>query len=187
MDEEHPLNPITPYAASKAATDLTAISYMRTFGLPVSLVRPFNAYGPRQNDQAYAGLIPAVVRRVLRGDPVIVHGDGEQTRDYTYVSDVVRGVIQVAECDDALGVVANLGSGQEYTVNELVSGVLAALGQPDHPVEHGPPRPGDVRRLVAAIDRAAMISGYAPSVGLAEGLRETVQWYLSLDPPANSR
>lgn len=179
MDEDHPLRPHTPYAAAKAATDLTALSYAGTFGLETVLVRPFNTYGERQNDGAYAGLLPIVVRRVLAGEPVHVHGDGEQTRDLTYVADTVAGTLAAAVCDDALGGTFNLGHGSESSVNAIVAAILAAMDRPDHPVEHVAPRAGDVRRLLADTSRAHAAFGYAPRVSLAEGLERTVRWYVS--------
>jgi len=179
MDEEHPLRPHTPYAAAKAATDLTALSYAHTFGLETVLVRPFNTYGERQNDGAYAGLLPIVVRRVLAGEPVQIHGDGEQTRDLTYVSDTVAGTLAAATSAAALDGTFNLGHGSESSVNEIVTALLAALGRPDHPVEHVDPRPGDVRRLLADTSRAHAAFGYSPRVSLADGLERTVRWYVS--------
>jgi UDP-glucose 4-epimerase len=179
MDEEHPLHPHTPYAAAKAATDLAALSYARTFGLEAVLVRPFNTYGERQNDGAYAGLLPIVVRRVLAGEPVQIHGDGEQTRDLTYVSDTVAGTLAAATSAAALDGIFNLGHGSESSVNEIVTALLAALERPGHPVEHVSPRPGDVRRLLADTRRAREAFGYAPRVSLADGLVRTVRWYVS--------
>lgn len=178
MDEEHPLHPETPYAASKAATDLIADSYRRTFGLEVVTIRPFNAYGPRQNDRSYAGLIPTVVTNVLDGVAVTVHGDGRQTRDYAYVGDVAAATVRAAEIDDALGRTFNLGAGREDTVLEVVRLLLDALGVPDWPVVHGAARPGDVLRLYADTQRAAAELAYSPSVELVDGLRQTVEWYL---------
>lgn len=179
MSEDHPLAPHTPYAAAKAATDLTALSYARTFDLETVLVRPFNTYGERQNDGAYAGLLPIVVRRVLAGESVEIHGDGEQTRDLTYVSDTVAGTLAAASSVAALGGTFNLGHGSESSVNDTVAALLSALGRPDHPVEHVAPRPGDVRRLLADTSRAHSAFGYAPRVALADGLARTVSWYVS--------
>lgn len=178
MGEDHPLGAHTPYAAAKAATDLVALSYAHTFALDVVIVRPFNTYGERQNDGAYAGLIPAVVRAVLSGDPVTVHGDGEQTRDMTYVADTVQGTLLAATAVDASERIFNVGSGAEASVNELVQALLRALGRPDHPVLSGPARPGDVRRLFADVRRAREQLGYAPSIELDDGLTRTVNWYL---------
>ena len=179
MSEEHPFRPATPYAASKAATDLVALSYGATFGLEVAVVRPFNAFGPRQNPGIYAGLIPVVINRVLTGEPVTVHGDGEQTRDYVFVSDVVPATLSIAILDAALGRSVNVASGSERTVNELVAAILDALGEPDWPVVHVDPRPGDVRRLLGDITLARDLVGYRPEVTLEAGLLETVNWYRS--------
>lgn len=182
MSEDHPQHPHTPYAAAKAATDLTALSYATTFGLETTVVRPFNTYGERQNDGAYAGLLPIVVRRVQADQPVEIHGDGEQTRDLTYVADTVAGTLAAAVSDAALGGVFNLGHGSESSVNDTVAAILAALDRPDHPVEHVAPRPGDVRRLLADTSRANAAFGYRPETSLAEGLERTVRWYVSSRP-----
>ncbi len=179
MGEDHPLRPHTPYAAAKAATDLTALSYAHTFDLETTVVRPFNTYGERQNDGAYAGLLPLVVRRVQAGETVEIYGDGEQTRDLTYVTDTVAGTLAAAVTDAAVGRVFNLGHGSESSVNDTVAAILAALGRPDHPVEHVAPRPGDVRRLLADTSAAKAAFGYQPAVALADGLERTVRWYVS--------
>jgi UDP-glucose 4-epimerase len=177
MDEAHPLLAHTPYAAAKAATDLVANSYATTFGLEVVTVRPFNTYGERQNDAAYAGLIPAVVGRVARGEPVEIHGDGLQTRDMTHVDDTVRGTLAIASSDEALGLTLNLGSSREASVNLMVELLLEALGAPEHPVEHVDARIGDVRRLLADTSLAERVVGYRPTVSLRDGLARTVNWY----------
>lgn len=182
MAEDHPLHPHTPYAASKSATDHVALSYWITFGLPTTIVRPFNAYGPRQNDKAYAGLIPQVVRDVDAGRAVTIHGDGEQTRDYTHARDVASATLKLAEHDGALGRAFNTGSGRELTVNSLVASLLRALGEPEWPVVYGPPRPGDVRRLIADVTAAHELVGFETSVDLDEGLVETVAWYREAAP-----
>ena len=177
MAEDHPLRPHTPYAAAKAASDLVALGYHTTFGLDVTVVRPFNTYGERQNDAAYAGLIPAVVRLVQAGEPVVIDGDGRQSRDMTYVSDTIAGAIAVAAADGLTGRTFNLGRGTDHPVEEMVRIVLDEMGASEHPVVHGPARPGDVRRLVADVSAARRAVGYAPRVGLREGLARTVDWY----------
>jgi UDP-glucose 4-epimerase len=182
MSEDHPLGAHTPYAAAKAATDLVALSYYMTFGLDTIIVRPFNAYGERQNATAYAGLIPVVIRNVLAGEPVVVNGDGAQSRDMTHVSDTVRGTLALAAASELSGQAFNLGHGTEASVNEMVQALLDALDVPDHPVEHGPERLGDVRRLLADITAAQEAVGYAPQVSVADGFRRTVNWYLESLP-----
>jgi UDP-glucose 4-epimerase len=180
MPESHALNPETPYAASKAATDMIADSYRRTFGMPVLTIRPFNAYGPRQNDASYAGLIPTVVNNVLNGEPVTIHGDGEQTRDYAYVGHIAAATARAAVLDSAIGKTFNVGAGREDTVTDIVALLLDALGVPDWPVVHGAPRIGDVRRLYADSSLAARELGHTPSMSLDQGLRLTVEWYLQV-------
>lgn len=177
MPETHPLAPHTPYAAAKAATDLVAASYATTFGLEVVTVRPFNTYGERQNAGAYAGIIPAVLNRVRAGLPVEIYGDGEQTRDMTYVRDTVAGSLAAAAADEAASMTLNIGSGSEASVNEIVGYLLEAVGRPDHPVEHVAPRLGDVRRLLADVSLARETIGYEPQVALRDGLARTVAWY----------
>jgi UDP-glucose 4-epimerase len=184
MGEDHPLRPHTPYAAAKAASDLVALSYHTTFGLDITIVRPFNAYGERQNDAAHAGLIPTVIRRVQDGEPVVIDGDGRQTRDMTHVADTVAGAIAIAAADRVSGRAFNLGQGSEHPVDEIVRLVLEAMGAPEHPVVRGPARPGDVRRLVADVSAARRTVGYAPRVGLREGLARTVDWYAATRVPA---
>lgn len=178
MPEEHPLGAHTPYAASKAASDLVVASYAKTFDLEAVTVRPFNTYGERQNAGAYAGLIPAVVRAVLAGEPVQIHGDGEQTRDMCYVHDTVAATLAIAREDVSAGEVFNIGTGEEASVKEMVRLILEGLGRPSHPVEHVAPRPGDVQRLVADTSRLREITRFEIQTPLGEGLARTVNWYL---------
>ncbi|MCO6452477.1 MAG: GDP-mannose 4,6-dehydratase [Caldilineales bacterium] len=178
MDEMHPLLARTPYAAAKAAADLLVQSYQHTFDLEATIVRPFNNYGPRQNDQNYAGIIPIVVRRVLAGKPPVIFGNGEQTRDYSFVTDVADGIVQLARSEATAGQTLNLASGQEITVNDLVHGIAAAMNY-DGPIEYAPERPGDVRRHLADVTRARALIGYQPRTELRSGLQQTVDWYLN--------
>ena len=187
MDEGHPLAPSTPYAASKAAGDHVALSYQRAFGLDVAVVRPFNCYGPRQNEGAYAGVIPVVARRALRGDPVAIHGDGSQTRDFTFVADLVDAAVRVYEQPATRGIVLNIASQREVSITALVHTLLRVLDV-DVPVVHEPPRPGDVRRHCGSVERAARLIGFRPWRSLDEGLVETLAWYRQLlSEPEDSR
>ncbi|MDO9224755.1 MAG: GDP-mannose 4,6-dehydratase [Pseudomonadota bacterium] len=179
MGEAHPLEAETPYAASKVATDSIALSYHRTFGIDAVVLRPFNNYGPRQNDKAYAGIIPIVANRVKAGAPISIHGDGEQTRDFIYVGDTARATLMLAERDDVVGEVFNVGSGKETSVNALVGLMVELMGQPEYPLEYGPARPGDVRRHLAGVAKAEQALGFAPEVSLREGMAETLAWYRS--------
>lgn len=177
MDEGHPHDAITPYAASKSAADHIIDSYVQTFGIDATVVRPFNNFGPRQNPGSYAGIIPTVVRRVSSGLPVEIHGDGEQTRDFIYAPETADMIVRVFESESARGRVLNIASGVETSVNELVRRLLAALDAPDHPVEHVDARPGDVRRHCADVSLARKLLDYEPRELSDEDLAETVRWY----------
>jgi len=176
MDEEHPLVPSTPYAASKAAADHVVLSYRETFGADVAIVRPFNTFGPRQNEGAYAGVIPLVTQRALRGEPVIIYGDGAQTRDFTFVADVAQAAVRVYEEASTRGRVLNVASGREVTVNALVDELLGVLGA-EVPIVHEASRPGDVRRHCGSVALAGELIGFRPGESLSQGLAETVRWY----------
>jgi len=177
MDEKHPLGSCTPYAASKAAADLLVLSYQQTFHIDAAILRPFNNYGPRQNHDSYAGLIPIVARRVKEGRPIQIYGDGEQTRDYLFVRDTVNAFVRVYEEERTRGKVINIGSGRETSVNALVSALLDVIGVPDYPVVHTAPRPGDVRRHCAGIELARGLIGFEPVTLSQNNLKETMDWY----------
>jgi UDP-glucose 4-epimerase len=178
MDEQHPLIPLTPYAASKTASDHIVFSYWRTFGVDAAVLRPFNNFGPRQNDGTYCGIIPIVIRRVLRGEPVEIYGDGEQTRDFIFVRDTTAAAIRCYETPESRGKVVNIASGKEISINELVQVILDVMGVPNHPVRHTPPRAGDVRRHWGGIALAEELLGFRPQVTIHDGLQETVAWYV---------
>lgn len=131
MDEEHPHDAITPYAASKSAADRIIESYIRTFAIDATIVRPFNNFGPRQNIGSYAGIIPIVVRRVMEGLPIEIHGDGDQTRDFIFADETADLIVQVADSEACRGQILNVASGRETSVNELV----------ETPQGHGGARP----------------------------------------------
>lgn len=177
MDESHPNVPSTPYAASKLAGDHVVLSYWHTFGLDATVVRPFNNFGPRQNAGTYAGIIPIVVERATRGEPIEIHGDGEQTRDFVFVRDTADAAVRLFGTPAARGRIVNVASGREVSVNELVRAMLEILGT-DVTVRHVAPRPGDVRRHLASIELARELVGYEPRTSLRDGLAETIAWYL---------
>lgn len=181
MDESHPPVPSTPYAASKLAGDQIVLSYVHTFGLDASIIRPFNNFGPRQNAGTYAGIIPIVVDRAGRGEPIEIYGDGEQTRDFVFVRDTAEAAIRIHAEPATRGRILNIARGREVSVNELVRLLLEALGS-SVPVHHVEARLGDVRRHLASIDLARELIGYEPATPLREGLAETVAWYQSMSP-----
>ncbi len=176
MDESHPLLPSTPYAASKAAGDQVVLSYRHTFGLDAAIVRPFNNFGPRQNEGAYAGVIPIVIRRALQREPVIIYGDGEQTRDFVFVRTTADAALRAYQQPETRGHVINLATGQELSINRLVRAILEILGI-EVPVIHEAPRLGDVRRHCGSAELARKLIGFEPETAVSDGLAETVSWY----------
>lgn len=178
MNEDHPLLPSTPYAASKVASDYIALSYFKTFGLETVIIRPFNNYGPRQNEGSYAGIIPIVIRKIKQGEPVKIFGDGEQTRDFLFVKETAKATLELCQTEEAIGRIVNLASGKETSINHLVNMMIQMMNVEDNPIHHTEPRPGDVRRHCGGIRLANQLIGFEPKIELEEGLRETIQWYL---------
>ena len=176
MNEDHPLEPLTPYAASKAASDHLVRTYAATFGVDALVVRPFNNYGPRQNDQQYAGIIPTMLRCAFEGRVFTLFGDGQQTRDYIYVTDTVRAALDLYKCSQARGLVVNIGSGQEISLSDLKTKIEHILGW-TIPCQHRDPRPGDVRRHRADITRLRGLIEFEPRVSIDEGLTRTTEFY----------
>jgi len=178
MTEEHPTLPCTVYGASKLAGECYTRAYYRTYGYPTVVVRPFNTYGPRSHHEGDSGeVIPKFLLRCLAGKPMVIFGDGTQTRDFTYVSDTAAGILLAGEHDAAVGDTINLGFGREVTINDLAAQIAQATGRPDAPVEHDIRRPGDVLRLYADVTHARESLGYAPHVTLREGLGRLLAWY----------
>lgn len=183
MNEDHPLVPCTPYAASKAACDHIVLSYRETYNIDAVVVRPFNNFGPRQNPGSYAGIIPIVVRRVLNKTPIEIFDDGEQTRDFIFVRDTVEAMVRIYEEEKTRGQVINISSGVETSMNTLVSQLTAVMHTPDHPVFHSAPRPGDVRRHCGDVTRLKELTGFEPRTISVETLIETAEWYRSVMQP----
>ena len=178
MNESHILAPLTPYAASKAADDFVVLSFVETFGIDAAIIRPFNNYGPRQNDKSYAGIIPIVVKKVIANEPVEIHGDGRQTRDYIYVTDTARAAIACYEHVESRGEITNVASGIEISINDLVGLLLEKMNADNLTVTHVDRRPGDVRRHCADITKAKRLFQFDQKVNIADGLNLTVDWYL---------
>jgi UDP-glucose 4-epimerase len=183
MAEQHPCDPTTIYGASKLAGEHYATAFHRTHALGAVIVRPFNTYGPRSHfEGAYGELIPKFVVRVTNGLAPIVFGDGLQTRDFTHVSDTVDGMIRASESDALVGSSVNVARGEEVTVNEIARLVLRACGREDLSPVHGPERPADVRRHYADITKARRVLGFAPAVGIEDGIGRYVAWFRATFP-----
>lgn len=176
MDESHPLNPQSPYAASKVASDKLAESYYRTYGLPVVILRPFNTYGPRQSLRA---VIPTIIVQALKSDQVRL-GSIDTRRDLTFVTDTARGFLAAASVPDIDGVTIQLGSQAEYSIEQVAGMIGDILGKTLEIVsEQGRRRPenSEVERLFASNQVAKRRLQWQPMVGLAEGLEKTVRWF----------
>jgi UDP-N-acetylglucosamine/UDP-N-acetyl-alpha-D-glucosaminouronate 4-epimerase len=178
--EETPLRPLSPYALSKQVNELYAALYTRALGLPVVALRYFNVYGPRQRpDSEYAAAIPIFVRLLAAGQPLTIFGDGGQSRDFIFVSDVARANLLAAETDRAAGEAINICTGSEISVLDLLEQLseLAPRGGPE--VSFAPPRPGDIYRSVGSPDKAERLLGFHAATPLAEGLKQTLDWMRS--------
>ncbi|MDG6220477.1 MAG: SDR family NAD(P)-dependent oxidoreductase [Candidatus Thermoplasmatota archaeon] len=176
MSENHPLKPTTPYAASKAASDLLALSYYNTFELDLSIVRPFNNYGPRQNEGSYAGVIPITIQRILDGKPPIVHGDGLQTRDYIYVEDTADSMVQIYNSKNTRGKVINIATGKEITILDMVKAIAKEM-EYEGKIEFQAKRTADVMRHQGDISVAKQLFNFELHTSFEKGIRKTVRWY----------
>jgi len=176
MDEEHPLNPRSPYAATKAGGDRLAFSYRMTYGLPVVIVRPFNNYGPRQHPEK---VVPRFVTQALAGEPLTIHGDGRASRDWLHVDDTASAIEALidAPLESVAGEVVNVATGVDISVNEIARLVLAAVGDPLGTTVHVEERPGQVDRHIGSTDKLQLLTGWRASIGFEEGLERTVTWY----------
>lgn len=170
IDEAHPLNPTSPYAASKLAADRMAFAFVQTYGLPIAIVRPFNCYGPRHTYD----VIPKFIARALAGQPLTVFGDGTQARDFTYVDDMVDAFVLAATHPEAVGRAINFGSGESISIAALAARIVGLCGV-DVAIERGPARAAEVARLCCDATVARGL-GWAPRVGLDEGLRRNIAW-----------
>jgi UDP-glucose 4-epimerase len=181
MTEEHPTFPMTVYGGGKLAGECYARAYWETYRYPATVVRPFNAFGPRSHHEGDSGeVIPKFVLRAMAGRPLLVFGDGEQTRDFTFVSDTARGIALAGTAEAAIGQTINIGSGHEITVNALARAVSTMVAGGNATIEFRDPRPGDVLRLYSDPSRGRELLGYASTVSLEEGLKRLADWYRSL-------
>ena len=175
IEEDHPLQAQSPYAASKIAADKIAESFHHAFGLPVTTVRPFNTYGPRQSARA---VIPTIITQALTGDAVHL-GSLDPTRDLVYVDDTVDGFVRIATADGAIGEVIHLGTGRQISIGDLARMIVAMVGR-DIPIvseaQRLRPPQSEVRTLCASVDKAHRIAGWQPRHTLEEGLPRCIAW-----------
>jgi dTDP-glucose 4,6-dehydratase len=175
IPETHPLQPQSPYSASKIATDHIALSYHYSFDLPVAVVRPFNTFGPRQSARA---VLPSVITQALAGQDVRI-GTTTTTRDFTFVEDTVRGFLLAAETPASTGEVINIGTGREISVDDAIREIVKAVGKEVRLVRDDRrlrPAKSEVLRLCADIGKAERLLGFRPQVPFEEGIRRTIAW-----------
>jgi len=176
MDEEHPLNPRSPYAATKAGADRLAYSYFVTYGLPIVILRPFNNYGPRQH---WEKVVPRFVTSALSDEPLTVHGDGHASRDWLYVEDDAEAIVAAieADLDSVAGEVINVATGVDVSVSEVADLVLSVLGKPASLKAYVDERPGQVDRHIGSTEKADRLLGWRARTSFVDGLERTVAWY----------
>jgi dTDP-glucose 4,6-dehydratase len=176
MDEDHPLKPRSPYAATKAGADRLAYAYYVTYGLPVAIVRPFNNYGPRQHPEK---VIPRFITQALQGEQLTIHGDGHASRDWLYVDDDAEAIEAViaAPLENVAGEVLNVATGIDISVNDIADAVLDALGKPSSLRAHVTERPGQVDRHIGSTEKMERLTGWRARTSFEEGLARTIAWY----------
>jgi dTDP-glucose 4,6-dehydratase len=176
MDEEHPLEPRSPYAATKSGGDRLAYSYFVTYGLPIVIVRPFNNYGPRQHPEK---VIPRFITQALNDEPLTIHGDGHASRDWLYVDDDAEAIEAVIEADleAVAGEVINVATGVDIAVAEIADLVLRALDKPPELKVQVAERPGQVDRHTGSTDKAERLLGWRARTSFEDGLERTIAWY----------
>lgn len=182
IDEAHPLQPQSPYSASKIAADMMAMSYHNAFDLPLCIARPFNTYGPRQSARA---VIPTIIAQIASGATRIQLGDVSPTRDFNYVRDTCRGFVDLARCDAAVGEIVNIGSNFEISVGDTLDMIREIMGRDVEFVTDEcrlRPEKSEVFRLWCDNRKINELTGFRPEVDIREGLRRTIEW---LTQPAN--
>jgi UDP-glucose 4-epimerase len=180
VDEGQPPDPVSPYGVAKLAAERYCIAFARVYeDLEAVVLRYFNVFGPRQSPGSqYAAVIPLFLARIAAGEPIVVQGDGEQSRDFTYVSNVVDATIAAADAPGANGRILNVAASAPVTVNHVADELGALLGKPVRR-EHVPPRAGDIRDSWADITAAREALAWEPAVDLRQGLERTIEWFRS--------
>ncbi len=169
--------PISPYAVSKLAAENYVKIYHRVYGLNTVCLRYFNVYGPRQIYSAYSGVIPIFINRLLNNEPPIIYGDGKQTRDFTFVQDVVEANMLALTKETAIGEIFNIATGTQITINQLATMLQQIMNKTDLKPEYTDPRPGDIKHSYADITKAKKLLQYEPRVFIKDGLTRLVWWY----------
>lgn len=177
MGEDHPLNAPHPYGASKLAADRLCNAYIETYGLDITILRAFNTYGPKQKNIGYGGVISIFIKRVLNGLPPIIYGDGNQTRDYLYIDDLIQAYECIIHSKKNLRSVYNVGTGNDIKISDLAKLIIKLTGNEDKIVPvHINKRPGEVSRLCADYSKFNKALGWSPKITIEEGLEKLVNW-----------
>ena len=180
MDENTPAFPHTIYGSSKLAGECHARAFQKTYGMPVVILRPFNSYGPNCHHEGDSGeVIPKFILRALADRPMLIFGDGSQTRDFTFVTDTAWGISMAGMSEVAVGKTINLGSGYEISINDLALLIKKVTSKPNAIIKHLEPRPGDILRLYSDSKRAKKFLGFKPKINFETGLTKLVSWYQS--------
>ena len=175
--EEMPGNPLSPYAVTKYVGELYSKVFSKVYGLETVSLRYFNVFGPRQDPNSqYAAVIPKFIIAMSKGEKPHIYGDGEQSRDFTFIDNVVEANLLAANAPGVSGEMFNIACGERYTINELVAKINEIIDTNIEPV-YEPPRTGDVRHSMASIEKAGRYLGYRPLVTFEEGLQKTVEWF----------
>lgn len=171
IDEKHPLNPTSPYAASKVAADRYCFAYWNTYKLPVAIIRPFNTYGPRHTYD----VVPKFIRLALLNKDLTIYGSGDQSRDFTYIDDMIRAFLLMGSERKAIGETVNFGTSKDININELAEKIIRISGSKSN-VVHQKERLAEVTRLCCDYGKAEKMFGWTPTVGIDEGLRRNIEW-----------
>ena len=183
IKEEHPKNPKNPYGISKLTSETYANHYHKTYGLPVTILRPFNIYGPGQRkENQYSGVITTFAEKIKNGENPIIYGDGTQTRDFIYIDDVVEASILAAESEKATGQTFNVGTGKATTINELAEKMIQIAGKKLKPI-HTKSRTAEIKHSVADIYKIQKTLGYKPKTTLTQGLEKIMKLKMRQNKP----
>lgn len=179
MDEEHPINPRTPYAAAKAGADRLVYAYWCTYDIPALIIRPFNNYGPQQHIEKF---IPRAITSAIKGEPIALHGDGLQERDWVHTYDVARALDKALHTEDFSKIknqVIHIGSGVATSILDIAEEIRKYFHLPDEALAFTSDRPGQVARHISATKKSKELLDWEPTISLEEGLKEVIQWYIT--------
>jgi len=177
IDENHPLQPQSPYSATKIGADAIAMSFFNAFELPIIIARPFNTYGPRQSARA---VIPSIIIQIINGEKIIKLGDLTPTRDFTYVEDTCRGMVSLGECEDAVGETVNIGSNLEVSIGEVFNLIKEIMNVDIEVITENArirPSKSEVYRLLCDNTKINALTGFEPELSLQMGLKQTIKWF----------